>query len=132
MAEDEYKFNMSMESLMRLNKQLYAIWESKRLRNPMNLHRDLIILEEELYPFLLKLKNYEDDMKRLRDVKGKVGKAAQMYFNAKSYGEGSAHLEPKLYAALSEYDGLLRRFMQELKLLMSEGYDPKSALEEGK
>lgn len=118
---NKFKFDMGLETLMRLNKQLYAIWESKYKRDPFDLHKNLIILEQELYPFLFKLKNYKEDMNKLKDIKERTDKFLNRYQRIKNAGEEvSPVIIGQVFSGLAEYDGLLRIFMQELDLLMPE------------
>lgn len=128
-GEDTYKFNMAIETLMRLNKQLYAIWESKHNRNIFDLHKNLIILEQELSPFLKKLSNHDEQMNKLRDIKERTNKYLSRYGTILKQGDGTGNIQLNLaFSGLAEYDALLRDFMQDLKLLMVERHDPGMAL----
>lgn len=123
-GESTYKFNMAVETLMRLNRQLYVIWDAKAKGNPGELYKHLVILEQELSPFLPKLRNYKDELVKMATIKVKIVKYLKVYNSLKQLRqEGSGGMTSQLNDFLGQYDAMLRRYMQELRLLMVEAED---------
>lgn len=111
-------FNVGVATLERLSKQQDAIFISKHSRDLLEIHKNLIILEQEIYPYFKFLKNPKEKMNKLNAVKVKCGEVLGSYAQVKQASGDSSHLAGKSFMLLSEYDALLKDFMQELDLLI--------------
>ena len=127
--QSAYVFNMSLETLRRINYQLWEIYMAKKEKNINELFNCLVILEQELVPFFVKLKQREEKLKKMNDIKNNLNKSLKRYNNYSRINNRIPNsIFSDAYSKLVEYDSTLRIFMQELKILMVEMDDPRYAL----
>lgn len=116
--ESKYIFNMSLETLKRMNQLLYGM-ASAKIQNDFMVWRSFSdALDDELSPFC-----NEEDFKRIKEAITKVNKLQLVYNRYKFSSSDTSRVDSKMREALKQYDRILRDIMQKLGFLMAKGED---------
>lgn len=123
MANDNFKetdfvFNMSLETLMRMNRCLMGM-NYYGTTNDLNSWRSYCdTLYRELYPFLNDLKDYKEKNEKLQNHIKTLRHISNIFNNLKANDDTNPFITNKFVDALQDYDATLRLCMKELGFLM--------------
>lgn len=124
--EGNYTFNMSIETLRRMN-NILIFMNTCSIQSDFNNWRIACeALANELSAFFDDLD--EDDINALTKCVQELNDTQMIYNNMLENGESSGEIVSNFRTCITNYDRKLRQFMKDLKLLMHKGEDMGSLM----